>query len=52
MVISPTVSGAHKRLSVYGTLEMGDVPRSARMENPTPTAIIRSPTHRYTTRRK
>ena len=38
----PTVSGA-KRLTTYGTLEIGEVPRLALMENATPNAIIDNP---------
>lgn len=42
MVTSPTLRGTNK-LTVYGTLEIGEVPRLAAMENATPKAIIQSP---------
>ena len=42
MVTSPTLRGTSK-LTVYGTLEIGEVPRLAAMENATPKAIIQSP---------
>ena len=45
MVASPTVIPA-KRLIIYGTLEMGEVPRSAMMERATPNAITTRPEHR------
>ena len=42
MVIFPTVIGMIK-LNTYGTLEIGDVPRSALMEKATPKDIANKP---------
>ena len=45
MVASPTVTG-EIRLITYGTLEMGDVPRFAFIENATPNDITNRPAPR------
>jgi len=45
IVASPTVTG-EMRLIAYGTLEMGDVPRFAFIENATPSAITSRPAPR------
>ena len=45
IVAVPTVKGVN-RLTTYGTLEIGDVPRLALIENATPNAITESPARR------
>ena len=45
IVAIPTVKGENK-LTAYGTLEIGEVPRFAFIENATPNAIIASPIKR------
>ena len=42
MVTSPTLRGTNK-LTVYGTLEIGEVPRLAAMENATPQSHYSKP---------
>ena len=42
IVRTPTVSGVNM-LTVYGTLDIGEVPRSAAIENATPSAMIHKP---------
>ena len=50
MVTTPTDSGVN-RLIVYGTLDIGEVPRSAAIENATPRAIIHRPMTRTAIRK-
>jgi hypothetical protein len=45
IVAVPTLKGVN-RLIAYGTLEIGDVPRLALIENATPKAMIARPTRR------
>lgn len=45
IVAVPTVSGVN-RLKTYGTLEIGEVPRLALIENATPKAMTESPARR------
>ena len=45
IVAVPTVSGAN-RLTTYGTLDIGEVPRLALIEKATPNAIMARPARR------